>query len=200
MTIRHDALIPIPQRLPKRSENPLLRKQQSDRAERGGNRGEMGRVSDRTSLRLLGVRAAALEDLQLDEAERHEPQGEPGHDPGEEHEEAGGARVRPPLQRPERRVLPLHDQRHRAHPRRRGRARRGPRRRRHHPHRRRQAHRPRPPRRRRHRRQRQTETETESELALHGRDAWAPYKAGPETGAERSLARKRTRWRGVEAV
>ncbi len=33
---------------------------------------------DRTSLRLLGVRAAALEDLQLDEAERHEAEGEPG--------------------------------------------------------------------------------------------------------------------------
>ena len=46
----------------------------------------------------------------------------------------------------------------------------------------------------------ETEPEPESELARRGPDAWAPYKAGPETGAERSLARKRTRWRGVEAV
>jgi hypothetical protein len=105
---------------------------------------------DRTSLSLLGVGAAALEDLQLDEAKRHEAEGEPGHDTGEEHEEAGDARVHPPLERPERGVLPLHDQRHRAHPSRRCRARRWPCRRRDDPHSRSQARRPRPPRCRRH--------------------------------------------------
>jgi hypothetical protein len=111
----------------------------------------MDRGSDRTSLSLFDVGAAALEDLQLDEAERHESKCEPGHDPCEEHEKAGDARVRPPLQRPEGRVLPMHDQCHRTHSRRRGCARRRPRRRRHHTHRRGQAHRPRLPSRRRHR-------------------------------------------------
>lgn len=137
----------------------------------------MDRVTDRTSLRFLGVCAAALEDLQFHEAERHEAEGEPGHDPGEEHEEAGGARVRPPLERPERGVLPPHDQRHRAHPRRRGRARHRPRRRRHDPHRRSQARRPRPPRSRRHLVHPASTSQVEREPGPRWpMRAWAPYK------------------------
>lgn len=39
---------------------------------------------NRTCLFLFGVGAATLEDLQLDEAEGHEAESEPGHDSGEE--------------------------------------------------------------------------------------------------------------------
>ena len=62
---------------------------------------------ERTGLALLGGGSAALEDLKLDEAERHEAEGQPRHYPGEEDEEARGAGVDAPPQRSEGDVLAL---------------------------------------------------------------------------------------------
>lgn len=57
---------------------------------------------NRTCLFLFGVGAATLEDLQLDEAEGHEAESEPGHDSGEEDQEARDPGVDEPPRRPER--------------------------------------------------------------------------------------------------
>lgn len=53
---------------------------------------------------LLGVGATALEDLEIDEAERHEAEREARHYAGEEDQEAGNPRVDVPPDRPERDV------------------------------------------------------------------------------------------------
>ncbi|RRT45751.1 hypothetical protein B296_00038307 [Ensete ventricosum] len=64
-----------------------------------------------TCLLLLCRGSAALQDLELDEAERHQPQGKPRHDPREQYEHAGDPHVCVPQQRPERDVPLLLKQR-----------------------------------------------------------------------------------------
>lgn len=61
-------------------------------------------------LLLLGGATAALEDFEVDEVERHQSQGEAGHDPGEEDEQARDAGVEIPRPRPERDVVQSHHQ------------------------------------------------------------------------------------------
>ena len=57
---------------------------------------------NRTCLFLFANGAATLEDLQIDEAEGHEAESEPGHDSGEEDEEARDPGVDEPPRRSER--------------------------------------------------------------------------------------------------
>ena len=69
------------------------------------NRNEVKLVNigmNRTCLFLFGVGAATLEDLQIDEAEGHEAESEPGHDSGEEDKEARDPGVDEPPRRSER--------------------------------------------------------------------------------------------------
>lgn len=58
----------------------------------------------------LGGGAATLEDLELDGVEGHQPQGEAGHDAGEQDQEAGDAGVDEPPRRAEADVVGLEDQ------------------------------------------------------------------------------------------
>lgn len=61
---------------------------------------------DSSCLLLLGVGAAALEDLEIDAAERHEAEGEARHDAGEEDQEAGEPGVDEEHDRPEGDLAP----------------------------------------------------------------------------------------------
>lgn len=60
-----------------------------------------------TGLFLLGGGSAALEDLKLDEAQRHQSEGQSRHYAGEENEETGDPSVDKPPKRSQRDVLAL---------------------------------------------------------------------------------------------
>ena len=63
---------------------------------------------NRTCLFLFANGAATLEDLQIDEAEGHEAESEPGHDSGEEDEEARDPGVDEPPRRSEHNTAKAH--------------------------------------------------------------------------------------------